>query len=530
MHSRLSSSLFLAALVSLLGLFACTVGGEIGSGSVPQQDWDQRRGPVIPHDSFPRDCSLCHAGGAWTRIREDFAFDHAKETGTELKGAHARAECLRCHNDRGPVELFSVRGCVGCHEDVHRGKQGNECASCHSERNWTIGDALALHERTRFPLFGVHAAVECWRCHPGAQVANFDRASTQCESCHQAELARATSPDHALAGWTRECQHCHSTAGWSSAEFNHSWWPLSGAHAAPPLDCSACHGNSGTYVGTPAACVGCHQAEYDATTTPSHAAAHFPTTCQVCHGSSHWQPASFSHSGVGFPLTGAHAPLECAACHSDYGITLPTACAGCHQAQYDATTDPDHGALALPTDCTLCHTTAPHWTPVHMNHTGLSTNCQECHLPDYAATTSPDHEAQGFPVECNTCHTSTSSWHTTNWHHNQFPSHHAGSTCNECHTTPQVYTAFSCISGGCHGQSGTNSHHDDVNNYHYESNACYDCHPSGQGDDLTGGNGRTQAHPAPRPPARALPGRRAAPKRVPGTRPLVPLPPAPRRP
>jgi hypothetical protein len=111
----------LLLFVSLLGLFACTVGGRIGSGSVSQQDWDKRRGPVVPHDDFPKDCALCHLGGSWSRIREDFAFDHEKETGVALRGAHARAECLRCHNDRGPVGIFAERGCQGCHEDVHRG-------------------------------------------------------------------------------------------------------------------------------------------------------------------------------------------------------------------------------------------------------------------------------------------------------------------------------------------------------------------------------------------------------------------------
>ncbi|MBK7644747.1 MAG: hypothetical protein IPJ19_17180 [Planctomycetes bacterium] len=531
--------LLLAALALFFGLYACTSGGRLSSGGVLQQDWNQRRGPVVPHDNFPRDCSLCHEGGSWSRIRADFAFDHEKEAGTPLRGAHARAECLRCHNDRGPVQLFAGRGCAGCHEDVHRGKQGNQCADCHDETKWSIGDAIALHERTRFPLFGAHAAVECWRCHPGAQVGNFDRAATQCATCHQAELASATNPDHLAEGWTSDCQRCHSTVGWTSAAFNHSWWPLQGAHATPPRSCTDCH-TSGSYSGLQSTCAGCHQANYDATMNPPHAAGNFPTNCQVCHGTAHWQPATFTHSGVGFELSGAHTspPLACAACHvgGNYGVTLPTNCVGCHQVDYDATSAPDHAQLGIPTACAQCHTTAPHWHPVHMDHTGLVGTCQECHTPDYNSTSNPDHELQGYPLECAMCHSSSNNWHTVSWNPNtshdpDFPLPHHGSRCNQCHTTTQVFTSFSCISGGCHGQSGTNGHHHDVNDYQYNSNACYECHPDGHAhDDLTGQSGRRGARSLPVRPSRATPGRRAPPRRIPGPARPQPPPPTPLRP
>ena len=86
-RSRLGQRpLLLGTLLCLLGLFACTLGGKIGSGSVLPQDWDKRRGPVVPHDDFPKDCSLCHIGGSWSLIREDFAFEHEKETGVALHG------------------------------------------------------------------------------------------------------------------------------------------------------------------------------------------------------------------------------------------------------------------------------------------------------------------------------------------------------------------------------------------------------------------------------------------------------------
>jgi hypothetical protein len=202
---------------------------------------------------------------------------------------------------------------------------------------------------------------------------------------------------------------------------------------------------------------------------------------------------------------------------------------GCHQADYDATTSPDHGALGLPTACTNCHTTSPNWTPVNMNHTGLSGTCQQCHIDDYNASTSPDHEIQGYPLECDLCHTSTTSWHSTNWHHEQFPQAHAGSRCNQCHTTTQVFTSFSCISGGCHPQGATDNRHDNVNDYQYNSNACYDCHPNGQADDnLRGRTERRSIRPAAVRPLRSLPGRRAPPRRIPAASAPPPVPPAQR--
>ena len=81
----------------------------------------------------PADCSLCHVGDDWNEIRSDFRYDHQAQTGVALVGAHAKAECLRCHNDRGPTAAFAVRGCRGCHQDVHLGELGSDCAVCHDE-------------------------------------------------------------------------------------------------------------------------------------------------------------------------------------------------------------------------------------------------------------------------------------------------------------------------------------------------------------------------------------------------------------
>ena len=206
-------------LLSVYFVGACSLVAPLPTG--PQQ-WDVARGPTIPHDTFPADCSLCHEGGGWHIIRADFHFDHAQETGVPLIGAHQQAECLRCHNDRGSVAAFASRGCAGCHEDVHRGQLGQRCDQCHHETDWLPQGQIAAHNRTRFPLTGAHLAVACFRCHPGAQVQNFSRAPVRCDACHQQDLQRATNPNHIANGWTHNCQQCHSPISWRGAAFSHA--------------------------------------------------------------------------------------------------------------------------------------------------------------------------------------------------------------------------------------------------------------------------------------------------------------------
>ncbi|MCA8942024.1 MAG: hypothetical protein KDB80_05630 [Planctomycetes bacterium] len=176
--------------------------------------WWSGLGPVLPHDDFPADCRLCHVGEKWHTLNEDFTFDHERETGVKLVGAHARAQCLRCHNDRGPVEVFQAQGCVGCHEDVHQGQLGSSCSSCHDEHTWHARGQIERHALTRFPLAGAHASTSCARCHPGAYIGRFTHADTECVTCHRDDLESAINPPHIGLGWVDNCDRCHMPTRW----------------------------------------------------------------------------------------------------------------------------------------------------------------------------------------------------------------------------------------------------------------------------------------------------------------------------
>ena len=100
-------AVLLLALLPCMVL-ACAIQRGPGDGSLHR--WWAGLGPVLPHDTFPADCSLCHVGDKWNTLKPDFSFDHEQETGVALDGAHQQARCLRCHNDRGPVAVFRAKG------------------------------------------------------------------------------------------------------------------------------------------------------------------------------------------------------------------------------------------------------------------------------------------------------------------------------------------------------------------------------------------------------------------------------------
>ncbi|MCC6861952.1 MAG: hypothetical protein IT158_25495 [Bryobacterales bacterium] len=454
---------------------------------------------------FPQDCAACHTTSQWKGAR----FDHNAATRFPLTGAHVNAACGQCHaNGRF---AGTTQQCAGCHLDAfNRTTSPNhpaagfpqDCAACHTTSQWK-GARFDHNAATRFPLTGAHVNTACGQCHVNNRFAGTPQ---QCAGCHLTDYNRTTNPNHASAGFPQDCAACHSTSQWKGAAFNHSKFPLTGAHQTTA--CSQCHVN-GRFAGTPAACSSCHLDDYQRTSSPNHAAAGFPQDCAMCHGTTQWKGAVFNHSTTRFPLTGAHTSQSCGACHSN-GVYrgTPSTCDGCHLKQYNATTNPNHAAAGFPKDCALCHNTSQ-WKGAQFSHNsmtkfpltgahtrvacsdchvnnryaGTPTDCYSCHAKEYQSVSNPNHIAAGFPKTCGSCHT-TVTWSGASFTHS-FPIYsgsHAGkwSSCNDCHTNPSNYSSFSCTNCHEHSKTEMDKKHKDVKGYAYNSSSCYSCHPQGK--------------------------------------------------
>jgi hypothetical protein len=410
--------------------------------SCHQTDYNNATTPV-PHAGFPTTCEQCHDTVLWA----DGKFDHST-TGFALTGLHTvpPRQCTDCHVNNN--YNIATATCVSCHLKDYQGTTNpnhvtanfpQACDSCHSTSTWL--NATFNHNSTGFPLTGAHTSPprQCTDCHVNN---NYNLTSTSCVSCHQTDYNNAITPvNHVAAGFPTTCETCHDTVLWTDAVFNHTTtgFQLTGAHTVPPRLCTDCH-VSNNYALNSTLCYTCHQKDYSGTTNPAHAAAGFPTTCELCHDTTVWTDSTFNHNTTIFPLTGSHTvpPRVCTDCHVNNNYTtLPTTCIGCHQTDYNNTTNPGHAAQPqfFPTTCQTCHTTTA-WTGATFNHTQYT----------------------------------------------QFSTSHgnANNVCSTCHINSNDYSVFQCT--GCHGGNNANNfHHENVPGYVYNSINCYQCHQSGHG-------------------------------------------------
>ena len=286
---------------------------------------------------------------------------------------------------------------------------------------------------------------------------------------------------------------------WTIESHDRTNFPLVGKHRT--LGCRECHINL-VFEGTPTDCEVCHWERRQ----DDRYSLRLGTRCADCHTPQSWKkvdPALWSHeTNVGFRLEGIHRTLDCEACHGTAGFTArPTDCFSCHESDYRGAQDPNHVQAGFPTTCPSCHTqrslvgrvVQPHRLrspgpardgPVH----GLPF---ERRLPGHVTGVRvlPPRRLQRHdrsqpprlrvPHGLRACHgTSAAGWSGANFDH-PFPiqsGRHSGVACSECHQTSD-FRVFNCL--GCHEQATTNSHHNGVTGYSYNSQACYACHPQG---------------------------------------------------
>jgi len=264
------------------------------------------------------------------------------------------------------------------------------------------------HDKTLFPLTGLHQDVKCEDCHVRGV---FKGTSRDCAGCHNSGFLPnnvGKSPTHVPT--QQNCDKCHTTIGWiQSAVFNHV--------GVQPGTCAQCHNGA---------------------TAEGKTATHIVTTqsCDVCHKSTlAWKPAGFDHSTVTPPVAG-----RCSDCHN--GV--------------NATAKPSNHIATLASDqCDVCHNTRA-WIPAGFNHQaeGVTVGghaCASCH-DGVRALGKP---AKHIPTTaaCDVCHTSFTNFFLSTFDHAA-----AGltlsSTCSNCHDgshalgMPATHITTQVVGGG----------------------------------------------------------------------------------
>jgi hypothetical protein len=316
---------------------------------------------------------------------------------------------LKAGNDGASFRQFAgIAGadCNACHVDPHAGALGTPCAKCHTTAGWqqNVGGTFD-HARTRYPLVGRHARVDCGGCHDRGR---RKPAFAACTDCHRdTHGGTALQRPRLLA-----CERCHSVEGFRPARFglaqhDSAAFPLRGAHLA--VACDACHRPATAKAApnlapTHARCVDCHRDPHAGQT----ARVQGDRGCVACHVEAGWRQVAFDHTTTGYPLDNAHARASCRACHDGAVFRSgqpPRTCAACHQDAHAGQFAVD-GAVA----CERCHVTKD-WLaekfdhdrdsrfPLRGGHEAVA--CVACHPPLEGG---PSLRFKPLDVTCAACH------------------------------------------------------------------------------------------------------------------------------
>ncbi len=318
------------------------------------------------------------------------------------------------------------------------------CLECHAEVAALQDQQRGLHSRRTLML-----GKSCANCHPEHAGRDFDLVAWP--------GGTRDGFDHRQAGWTLEgkhaplaCDRCHAS------EYRHD--PV--AKLSPRTTTAG-------WMGLETDCASCH-----ADDDPHDEA--LGSRCAECHDAEGWTPARrFDHDSTSYPLTGAHAKVDCAACHTTPepdarpradGSRLARFTPQPHQQCSACHADPHQGRLSA--RCSECHVTRGFdvLDRREFNHSltrypllgkHRSVGCDACHGREMArprpasgscATCHEDRHAgqatlAGTVVDCAACHTVTGftpARFTVEQHQqSRFPlgGKHRAVACAKCHTT-----------------------------------------------------------------------------------------------
>jgi hypothetical protein len=330
------------------------------------------------------------------------------------------------------------------------------CTGCHREVGWMVQQRRGLHGR--------------------------DPGSASCASCHPDHAGR----EFALVSWKEGTpeRFDHRRAGWA-LEQSHRTLACADCHTrkfqrSPAAALSPPGGHAPRWIGLETSCASCH--------VDVHRGA-LAANCLECHDQGDWTPAPrFSHDSTDYPLTGKHAQVACADCHSaprvatrrtPSGDTIPVyrdlphaECSACHA-------DPHRGALGA--GCADCHATsgfsdfnrkgfAHDRTRYPLRGRHAAVKCEGCHdfstargrRPPFATCGGCHRDPHkgtatlaGKPADCDACHGLagfTPSTYTVAQHAgSRYPleGRHRSVRCAACHERSLRPAAARCLD--CHG-------------------------------------------------------------------------------
>jgi hypothetical protein len=367
---------------------------------------------------YGSNCKTCHNEESFTRISPNRNFNHTL-TGYTLEGKHREVICKKCHdNSLGNFKEFEKKkniDCLTCHKDVHDGKLGNDCKSCHNQNSFLLKNKTFTgkfdHNKTDYPLEGKHQTVDCKTCHKKDFTDPI--VHNKCMSCH---TDKHNGDFESKKDKYNDCATCHTLDGYSPSLFtveqhNNSKFKLEGAHVAQP--CFSCHLKDKKWIFNKmnTECVACHDdIHVDIIDTKYYV----KQSCSSCHVADNWQKINFDHGTTKYALKGGHLKASCGKCHLQKaaGILKQTfkgltqKCADCHK-------DVHGGQFAKNgvTDCATCHGIEA-WDSNSFNHDNTkykldgehkNVACAKCHK----ATMRDNKSIKLFKIEkykCIDCH------------------------------------------------------------------------------------------------------------------------------
>ncbi len=437
------------------------------------------------------ECHVEHHGRDFALVywkEGEAAFDHSL-TGYDLSGAHKPLKCRQCHNaknvapnltegdtpkDPNRTFLGLSTKCQGCHFDEHRGQVSNRCETCHNNTAWKPAASFD-HQRTKYPLTGLHQRVECAKCHltlvdrSASADSSYQKFTgltfTECSSCHKDPHANRLGPD---------CAGCHVTDGWrtvTNSKFDHNKtrFPLVGRHSG--LQCAKCHKQEEPRKQLAFSnCSDCHSDFHNGAFAGSPGGA----KCERCHNVDGFRPGIFTveqHDSCDYPLRGAHLAVPCDGCHMiSLADQIPRqykfafhemACKSCHKDPHKGKADKwvnnsgceschnveswkesffAHDSTKFPltgkhkgVNCLDCHGNKSDKTDVSLlTFELLPRNCNECHKDIHGGQFVVDGQ-----IACDRCH-QTDNWKASKFNHDRDSRYrldgaHAKVPCGECH-------------------------------------------------------------------------------------------------